>query len=155
MSEESLAFVIIAISLTAFAGFWLLVTSAITKMTPWGELQSLYPDNPSANAQRVFRFQSAYLGRESLGASFQGCLTVTVTGRGLRIAIWKVFAPFAKPILLPWEAIETQWAKTFLFSVLRLRVGPRGSVWITIAPRLARRIAKASDSNFNLPKRAA
>lgn len=155
MSEESLAFLVFAISFAAFAGFWLLVTSAITNMTPWGELQALYPDKPSADAQSVLRFQSAYLGRESLGVSFQGCLTVTVTRNGLRIAIWKLFAPFAEPILLPWEAIETEWAKTFLFSVVRLRVGPRGSVWITIAPRLARRIGKASDGNFALPKRAA
>jgi len=152
VNEENFAYLIFAASAFVFAGFWLVVSFAITRMTPWHELEALYPDKPSARVKGTLRFQRAYLGRQQMGVSFQGCLTYQVTNRGLRIAIWKLFAPFAKPILIPWDSIQTQVAKTFMFAMVRLRVGRRGEIWITIVPSLARRVCDLSDNQFALPE---
>lgn len=151
MIEDSLAYLIVAVSAIGFVGLWLVVTSAITRLTPWHELETLYPDKSSAQVKGTLRFQGAYLGRETMGVSFQGCLTYQVTNRGLRIAIWKLLIPFAKPILIPWDAIETQAAKTFMLEMVRLRVGRSGTIWITIATSVARRISDLSENQFSAP----
>ena len=151
MSEDTLIPVTIALSLLIFALSWLSVGFIITRFTAWGDLVERYSDKATARSLGTFRLQGAYVGREKLGASYRGCLTFTATNRGLRNAIWKIFAPFVPPILIGWDEIETQHAKAMMFDMVRLRVGRRGSIWITIAPSLARGIERVSDGQFALP----
>ncbi len=149
--SEGATYAIVVASIVGFAAVWLLVTFAIARFTPWSDLEKLFPNKRAGKTKATFRFQSAYMGRGKLGTSFGGCVTYQVTERGLRIAIWKLFMPFAQPMLIPWDAIEAEQARVTLVSVVRLKVGPRGRIWLTLSHRLAEKIAQNSAGAFVLP----
>lgn len=146
--SDGLAYGIAGISVLGFVGLWLVITFAMTRLTPWHELEGLFPDHSNARSLGTLRFQGAYLGRGNLGASFRGCLTFTVTEKGLRIAIWKVFMPFANPIFIPWGKMQIEPTKVMLFFAVRMKVGPRGQIWITIAKSAADQISRLSGGRF-------
>lgn len=133
-----------------FIALWLAVTLVIPKLSGWARLEELLPDIAEP-AMESFGFQAFYLGKGKLGASYRGCVTFEVCESGLRVSIWKVFAPFSKPIFIPWDAVEVEPATIMAITVARLKIGPGGEYWMTIPVRYARNIARASGGRFILP----
>ncbi|MEO1490464.1 MAG: hypothetical protein AAFR88_13675 [Pseudomonadota bacterium] len=148
MSDEAIAWVVAPLMVALFATLWLIVGYAITKLTAWADLERLFPDRPDAPIAGSLHFQGAYIGRETLGPSYRGCMTYRAGPEGFRLSIWKVFAPFAKPIFVPFDAVTVETVSLRLFTMCRLKLGPHGEIWLTIAPSVARELARLSKGAF-------
>lgn len=140
-----------------FIGMWLAVTTLLAAMSGIGELARRYPDRPEQQPWLTMRFQSGQLGRFMMtGVNFGSCLRFDVCPAGLRIKIWRLFAPFSVPCLVPWGAIAVEkrpvlslpfhFARRYRLSFGDPPLGP-----LTISGRAARRIAEASGGLFKLP----
>lgn len=141
-------------ALTAIAGFvvlWLAVGYAVIKFTAWGDLEEHCSDRPEARINNSLYFQGAYIGKGALGPSYRGCLTFDVGPDGFRMRIWKIFAPFAKPVFIPWNSVETELVRVFVFTTCRIKTGPQNSLWITMPLQYARSLAAGSDGAFVVP----
>ncbi|KEO91657.1 hypothetical protein EH31_03010 [Erythrobacter longus] len=135
------------------AAIWFVVTALLPKLTGWAVLEEHYPDRDEAAIQTL-RFNGFYLGKEKLGVSYRGCVTFEVCKRGLRVRIWKLFAPLSSPIFIRWDGLVVEEAKVFAMSGARMKLGPGGTYWMTIASGTARRIVEASAGAFTVPKPA-
>ncbi|MFM5916086.1 MAG: hypothetical protein ACKOOL_00975 [Novosphingobium sp.] len=139
-----------------FIGMWLASTALIAAFSGIGELARRYPDRPEQQAWLTLRFQSAQLGRFMLtGVNYGSCLRFDVCPAGLRVRIWRIFAPFSSPFLVPWNAIAVEKRPIlglpfFLTRRYRLSFGDPPLGPMTISGRAAR-IAEASNGQFRLP----
>ena len=123
----------------------------LPRITGWARLEELFPDSGDKSVQSL-HFQGFYIGKQKLGVSYRGCVTFEVCKSGLRVKVWKLIAPFSQPIFIPWGAIETEATRVFTLSALRMKIGPGGEYWMTLAGGTARRIAKASEGALSLPE---
>ncbi len=125
----------------AFIGIWLALTTALGVFSGWNVLQDRYPDRDFP-ALRTLRFQSGKLGR----VDFNSCLTLSATRFGVRIAAWRIFAPFQSPILVPWSDIDASPGRVLLFRTVRLGFGKPEIGRLTVSTRTWQRLVEASPS---------
>jgi hypothetical protein len=126
-----------------FVGMWLFATTMIGVLSGWNALGDRFPDRDSDNLLRL-RWQSGRMGRFMGGANFGGCLTLTATTAGLRIAIWRPLGPFQSPFLVPWERIRPEPAKELFTPAVRLHFGETGQ--LTVAARVWERLSQHARS---------
>jgi hypothetical protein len=89
--------------LVIFAAGWLAMTVLLDAMSGWPGLQRRYPE--IKEDQLPIRGFNAVWG----GAlSRRGSLMVSAGRSGLRVKTLKIFAPFARPITVPWNEISAQ-----------------------------------------------
>jgi hypothetical protein len=136
-----------------FIALWFVITVLLPKFSGWSVLEEYHPDRDE-KAVQTFRFQGFYLGKQKLGASYRGCVTFEVCKNGLRVRVWKIFAPLSKPIFIHWDGLVVEEAKVFMMSAARMKLGPRGEYWMTIASGTVRRITETSGGAFSVPKPA-
>ena len=138
-----------------FIGIWLLATTMIWLLAGWRSLQERFPDRDELPLARL-RFQSAIFGGSFFGASYGNCLRFGVCRSGLRVAVWRVFAPWSRPFFVPWTAIRTE-PKRFLglphyiIGFYRLRCGDPEVQSMILTDRAARRILEGSQGGLQLP----
>ncbi|WP_108787493.1 hypothetical protein [Erythrobacter sp. Alg231-14] len=135
-----------------FFAMWIVTTALLPRISGWARLEDELPDRPDP-AHAKLRFEAFYLGRGKLGVSYRGCVTFEVCQTGLRVRVWKLFAPFSRPIFIPWNAVETEFAKVFFVQATRMKIGQGGEFWMTIPLRSAHNIARASGGRFIIPDR--
>ena len=133
-----------------FVAMWFVTTALLPRLTGWAELEKHHPDVDEAAIQ-TFRFHGFYLGKQKLGASYRGCVTFEVCQSGLRVRVWKVFAPLSRPIFIRWDRLVVEEARVFGLSGARMKLGPQGEYWMTIGGGTARKIAQASGGAFAPP----
>lgn len=150
MSEEYVAFFAIGGFAIVFPAFWVLVTAFIAEIGGWNRAQRNHPDKPNAEVIETLHMRSANLGHPYFGVSYGGCLTFQVCDKGLRIKVWKLFAPFSKPIFVDWDHLKTVPARWLLWRVYGLRWGLDKADAIFVFRSTARDIADASRSKFVL-----
>ena len=110
-----------------FVGMWLLITTALWWLSGWKTLQDRFPDKDETPLKRL-RFQSALLGKGSMwnpwgNVNFGNCLRLDICQSGLRIAIWRIFGLFARPIMVPWDRISVEPRRFLFFRRYRLSFG--------------------------------
>ena len=86
-----------------FGVIWIGVTSILTGRAGWRALARAYPDIDAPVLLRLGG-QSGVMGPD---VRLNRVLSLTATANGLRIAMWRPMAPFAKPFHAPWNAIRT------------------------------------------------
>ena len=138
-----------------FIGAWLLSTTAIWLLSGWSRLQDHFPDRDEVPLERL-RFQSAIFGRSFFGANYGSCLRFDVCRGGLRVAVWRVFAPWSRPFFVPWTAIRTEPKRYlglphYVIGFYRLVCGDPEVQSLILTNRAARRVAEASQGGFELP----
>ena len=86
-----------------FVGGWLAMTLLLDGLMGWPGLQGRYPE---VKEDQFFagRFNPVWGGV----LSRQSGLSVSAGMNGLRLAQAKIFAPFARPITVPWREIYAQ-----------------------------------------------
>lgn len=140
-----------------FIGMWLGITALLAAFSGIGGLANRYPDRPEQQPWLTMRFQSAQLGRfMTTGVNYGSCIRFDVCPAGLRVRIWRAYAPFSSPFLVPWNAIWVEkrpmlslpfhFARRYRLSFGDPALGP-----MTISGRAASRIAGASSGLFRLP----
>ena len=124
----------------AFAGLWGAVTTILTFMAGWPTLAHRYP-NTAEVARLKLSWQSGTMG---FGVGMRGVLTLSACPSGLRVEIWRVFGPFAKPFLVPWNEIETSNRSVFFAAMKRLNFGRPQVGKLTIQARIWERLVEQS-----------
>lgn len=119
MSRHDAATIFPALFPFLFVGMWLAITTMLGLMSGWFGLQARFPDRKEQSVLTL-RFKSGIMG---LGVSFDGCLTLSACPSGLRIACWRIFGPFERPFLVPWEQIRPENSSSFFVPMTKLRFG--------------------------------
>jgi hypothetical protein len=124
-----------------FAGFWLLITTVLGAMSGWFELQRHYPtgDEP---ALLTLRGRSGSMG---WGVGLNGILTLGACPAGLRVGIWRIFGPFLRPFLVPWNEIHPIHTTRFFMPSVRLNFGNPAIGALRINARMWQRLAQTSN----------
>jgi hypothetical protein len=102
-----------------FLGMWVAIVTMLGFMSGWFNLQQWY-EAPSDKPLLKLRAQSGSMG---LGVSLGGILTLSAHTRGLGVGIWRIFGPFQRSFLVPWDEIEAQPSRSFFSPMVKLGLG--------------------------------
>jgi hypothetical protein len=111
-----------------FIGFWLLITTILAFVSGWFGLQQWYADDGDEEPLLRLRGQTGFMG----GVRLNGALTLAATRRGLSIRVSRIFAPFQKPLLIPWSEIDAIEQKRWFSTMIRLDLGKPANGKLTI-----------------------
>jgi hypothetical protein len=135
-----------------FVGMWLLVTTVLGFMSGWSSLARRFPDRSEAALLKIGS-QSGVMG--PMGVGMRGILVLSACPSGLRVAIWRIFGPFSRPFLVPWDEIGVRPVKIFFRSYARLSFGRAEAGVLSIErnvwDRLARCASQAAGSQVAEP----
>ena len=120
-----------------FLAMWLAVTALLGAMSGWFELQRRFPDTREP-AYLTLRMRS---GRMRFGVHMSGILTLSACPSGLRVGVWRLFGPFQRAFLVPWDEIEARPRTLLLWPSMRLCFGRPEAGRLTIDARLWQRLA--------------
>ena len=110
-----------------FIGMWLLVTTVLWWFSGWRALQERFPDREEQPVDRL-HFRSGMLGQGSVWnpwgtVNYGSCLRFDICRGGLRVAMWRIFAPFSRPFFVPWDRITVEPRRYLFFRTYRLSFG--------------------------------
>jgi len=129
-----------------FIGMWVIVTTMLGFMSGWFNLQQWYPADGDEEPLLKLRGQSGSMG---LGVSLSGCLVLRSYRSGLGLAIWRIFGPFQKPLLIPWRDIKAAEKRYFFFmNMVRLDFGNPSNGKLTIRAGVWQRLVNAANSTI-------
>src|SRR5262245_19951151 len=103
-----------------------------------------YPDQSAEPILRL-RCQSGAMG---LGVNMNRVLILSVCPNGLRVGMMRVFGPFCRSFLVPWENIAIVRKTTLLGSVAKLEFGNPAIGTLRISSRTANRLARAANERW-------
>jgi hypothetical protein len=113
-----------------FVGMWLVVTTLLGFMSGWFGLQKWFPDDGSEEPLLKLGGQSGSMGA---GVALSGVLKLRAYPSGLGVGIRRIFAPFQKPLKIPWDEIEVEKGSSFFVPVMKLRLGKHAKGKLTIS----------------------
>jgi len=146
MSPAGPPLLALPIFLLIFPAVWLVVGLVLAGVTGWSKLAHRFPDRP-AEPLLALKGQSGSMG----GVHINRVLSFAACEPGLRIGINRFFAPFCRPILVPWDQITVRRQRTIFFYAARLQLGepPAGS--LAIFDYVANRLARAAGDRWPEP----
>jgi len=121
---------------------WLVVTTLLALFSGWFILMRVYPDRDESPVLHM----SGQSGSMGLGVSMRGILTLDVCASGLRVGIMRLFGPFSRAFLVPWNEISVIRTTAFFMPIAKLRFDGVGS--LSIPANVADRLAHAADKNW-------
>jgi len=122
-----------------FVAVWLGATTLLALLSGWFRLMMAYP-NQSIEPVLRLRAQSGTMG----GVSMRSVLTLSVCPTGLRVGIMRLFGPFCRDFLVPWESIAVVRKKTLFGPVAELQFGKPMIGKLRIPTQAADGIARAA-----------
>ena len=123
-----------------FIGMWLVVTTILGITSGWFRLQQRFPSK-----KEVSRLTLKMLsGRMGLGVHMGGVLTLSACPSGLRVRMLRLFGPFGRPFMVPWEQVKAEPRTLFFLPSVRLSFGDPEVGNLTIDARLWQRLASQS-----------
>jgi hypothetical protein len=102
-----------------FVLLWLLVCVILGFFSGWYLLMRTFPDRPHEEPLAVFKHESGMLGPVSMS----GILKLSPCPSGLRVGIMKLFGPFSKDFLVPWDLIGVSRKKILVWKYAELSFG--------------------------------
>jgi hypothetical protein len=121
-----------------FAGMWLLVTVILSAAAGLPALARRFPDRDEP-AGVTLHWQSGMMGAN---VRLNRVLTLSACPSGLRVAIWKPFALFAKPFLVPWNEIHMEERKVLFGTLTKLTFGEPAAGHLTLYPKTWARLTE-------------
>lgn len=131
-----------------FVGMWFVITTMLGLLSGWFGLQSIY-DEPSDEPLLILRGQSGSMG---IGVSLGGILKLGAYPSGLGIGIWRLFGPFQRTFLVPWNEIEAVPSRSFFTPMTRLRLGRSALGSLKISARSWSKLVEAAKPAVVSPK---
>jgi hypothetical protein len=131
-----------------FVGLWLLVVTILSAISGWKGLSGRFPDRDD-EVLATFRMASGFMR----GVRMNNILTLTACRTGLRVGMWKLFAPFDRPFFVPWDQLGVERREAWFQkrAVLAFGAPPVGK--LDISADLADRLAAAAQIRW--PERTA
>jgi hypothetical protein len=145
MNEDTFFSVVFPILfVVAFAGFWTMLTFLFRAMSGWPGLEDRFPDQDD-EALVTIRGASGVLGGH---VRMKGALKLVACRNGLRVAMSRLFAPFSKPVYVPWEQIQVVRSKGVFTDFAELVFGAPQVGRLKITAGLAARLSKANPGRW-------
>jgi len=132
-----LAIALAAGILLFFVALWLLITTLLGGLSGWSAIARRFPDRTETPRIQL-KGQSAAMG---MGVQLRGILTFAACPSGLRVAIWRVFAPFSKPFFVPWDEIDARPKGGLFVDMMRLGLGKPEAGTMTVTARSWQRLS--------------
>ena len=132
-----------------FVVLWCLMGVFLAWVGGWGVLARHYPARSDSDGRR-FWFRSARLGSVNYG----GCLILTVSAAGLRVAALPPFRSGHPPLFIPWGDVTVTAGRTWIFPWVELAFAQCPGPTLRIARRLAEALARESSGRLRLPSPA-
>src|SRR5262245_47403136 len=104
-----------------------------------------YPDQQPVQPILRLRFHSGAMG---LGVNMNGILILSVCPNGLRVGMMRIFGPFCRSFLVPWESIAIVRKTTLFGAVAKLQFGNPAIGALRIPSRTANRLARAANERW-------
>jgi hypothetical protein len=104
--------------LIAFPLLWFAVTMILSFLSGWFGLMERYPDRDEIPVITLAN-QSGSLGLVSMRA----VLKLSICPSGLRIGIMRIFGPFCRDFLVPWNEITVTRSDRVFWTVAKLSFG--------------------------------
>jgi len=136
-----------------FVALWMAVTTLIAVWSGWFRLARRFPDRREQPFISL-RWQSGWMRG---GVNLNGVLNLASCPSGLRIGIMRVFGPFSRPFLVPWDEITVTRSTRWWMPVAKLYLGKPSIGTLIISSHLANRLARAAEGRWpeaTLPPRA-
>jgi hypothetical protein len=125
--------------LIVFPLFWFAVTMLLSLISGWFGLMERFPNCPE-DPLLTLTGQSGSLGKVSMSR----ILTLSVCRAGLRIGIMRIFGPFSRDFLVPWNEITVTRANRVFWKVAKLSFGRPSIRTLTLQSQVADRLARAA-----------
>jgi hypothetical protein len=123
-----------------FVLFWLAITTLLGFASGWYTLMRRYPDH-SQVALLTLRSQSGSLGSVGL----HNVLRFGVCASGLRIGIIRLFGPFCRDFLVPWQSITISRKEGVMSRTATLHFG---TAHLSLPSQVANRLARAAGTHW-------
>jgi len=120
---------------------------AMGALSGWYGLMKLFPDRGEAPI-RSFQGQTGWM---SSGLAFNGILTLSVCPSGLRVSVPRLFGPFSKPFLVPWNEIRVFRLTAYFQPAARLEFGRPSNGSLTVLATTADRLARTAGGDWPEP----
>jgi hypothetical protein len=125
--------------LIAFPLLWFVVTLILSVLSGWFRLMERYP-NRDAVPLLTLTNQSGSLGVVSM----RNILKLSVCASGLRIGIMRIFGPFCRDFLVPWNEIKITRGDRYFWKFARLSFGQPSNGNLKVFAEVADRMARAA-----------
>ena len=125
---------------------WFAATMILSVLSGWFGLMERYPDHDE-KAIVTLANQSGSLGLVSM----RGILKLSVCPSGLRIGIMRIFGPFCRDFLVPWNEITVTRSDRFLWKVAKLSFGQPSNGNLKVLAEVADRMARAAGNHWPEP----
>ena len=132
-----LAIALAAGILLFFVALWLLVTTLLGGLSGWSAIARRFPDQAETPRFQL-KGQSAAMG---MGVQLRGILTFSACPSGLRVTIWRIFAPFSKPFFVPWNDVHARPKGGVFVDMMRLGLGNPEAGAMTVTARTWQRLS--------------
>ena len=132
--------------LIAFPLLWFAATMTLSFLSGWFGLMERYPDRDEIPVV-TWANQSGSLGFVSM----RGVLQFSVCPSGLRIGIMRIFGPFSRDFLVPWNEIAVTRSDRFLWKVAKLSFGQPSTGNLKVFAEVADRMARAAGNLWPEP----
>lgn len=126
---------------------WLAASAVLGLLSGWFRLAATYPDQPAEPMLRI-RGQSGMMG---MWVSMSGVLTLSVCPFGLRVGMMRVFGPFWRDFLVPWDDISATRKTIVLWPVAELVFGNPAVGRLSIPTAVVDRLARAAPGRWPEP----
>jgi hypothetical protein len=124
--------------LIAFPLLWFAVTLILSVLSGWFRLMERYPNRDEIPLLTLTN-QSGSLGIVSM----RNILKLSVCASGLRIGIMRIFGPFCRDFLVPWDEITVTRGDRYLWKFAKLSFGQPASGSLKLFAEVADRLARA------------
>jgi len=122
-----------------FVLIWLAVTKLLDKMSGWSRLMADFPDRDEAPISQ-FNWKSGNMNLVGM----RNILKLGVCPSGLRIGVFRLFAPFSRDFFVPWEAIHATRTRSLLFwETVELQFGDSAIGSLALPKRTAEQLVNA------------
>jgi hypothetical protein len=123
-----------------FVAVWLGVSTMLAVFSGWFRLAAKFPDQAEETLLRV-RWQSGVMGA---AVGMNGILTLDVCHRGLRVGMLRIFGPFCRDFLVPWEDIRITPTTILFQSAKKLQFGSPVIGSLTLRANVADKLARSA-----------
>jgi hypothetical protein len=129
--------------LIAFPLLWFAVTMILSLLSGWFGLMERYP-NREEHSILTLTNQSGSLGLVSM----RGVLKFSVCPSGLRVGIMRIFGPFCRDFLVPWNEITVARSDRFFWKAAKLSFGQPSNGNLKVFADVADRLARAAGRHW-------
>jgi hypothetical protein len=126
-----------------FIVMWITVTTLLGFLSGWFALMRTYPDQEETPLQS-FSWQSGSMNLVGM----RSVLNLSPCPSGLRLGMMRLFGPFCRDFLVPWDEISILRKDRFFMKVAQLSFGRPAIGKLTISADVADRLARAASSHW-------